>query len=123
MSFSVTRTAELAKPAIEAPFTPSFPSLTQSGTPRERGAFEWAGASPASLFCQWSNLVNASHWRMVWDIIRFNYQSLDTLRTYQSTGATTEKEQSIGQWLEERGYGDGFKRNYLIVSRLCSIHV
>ncbi|UZJ52325.1 hypothetical protein CBS101457_001645 [Exobasidium rhododendri] len=91
MSFSVSRTAEL-----------------------ERGAFEWAGGSPASLFCQWSNLFNASHWRMVWDIIRFNYQSLETLQLYQDDTRKAKREPSIGEWLQERGYGDNFKRNYLI---------
>jgi predicted NAD/FAD-binding protein len=116
MSFAVSRTAELASPKTLPPFASSFPSLAKDGAAKERGKFEWAGGSAAGLFCQWSNFFNASHWRMVWDIIRFNYQSLDTLRTYQGKGDVPEKEQSIGQWLQERGYGDGFKRNYLIVS-------
>lgn len=75
-----------------------------------RGKFEWAGTSPSALFCQWTNLFNPSHWRMVWDIIRFNNQSLQTLRD----GAG--EEESIGQWLDQRGYGEAFRRNYLIVS-------
>jgi hypothetical protein len=116
MSFAVSRTAELVKPKLNAPFAPAFPSLTKDNQAKERGAFEWAGGSPSSLFCQWSNLFNASHWRMVWDIIRFNYQSLETLRLYQNKNFKIEKEQSIGQWLEERGYGENFRRNYLIVS-------
>lgn len=116
MSFAVSRTSELSKPKSLAPFGQAFPSLTKTGEAKEKGKFEWAGASASSLFCQWSNFFSASHWRMVWDIIRFNYQSLDTLRTYQGkTELSPEKEQSIGQWLEERGYGDSFKRNYLIV--------
>jgi predicted NAD/FAD-binding protein len=116
MSFAVSRTAELASPKSLPPFATSFPSLTHDESSKERGKFEWAGGSATGLFCQWSNLFNASHWRMVWDIIRFNYQSLDTLRSYESKSGASEKEESIGQWLQERGYGDGFKRNYLIVS-------
>lgn len=116
MSFAVSRTAELTVPKTLPPFGHAFPSLTKTGEVKEKGKFEWAGASASSLFCQWSNFFSASHWRMVWDIIRFNYQSLDTLRTYQGKAQVSpEKEQSIGQWLEVRGYGDSFKRNYLIV--------
>lgn len=74
-----------------------------------QGKFEWAGTSLGALFCQWTNVFNPLHWRMVWDIVRFNLQSVESLRT--STGDT----QSIGEWLDERGYGQGFRRNYLIV--------
>ena len=77
------------------------------------GGFEWAGGSPAALFCQASNLVNPGHWRMVWDIVRFNQQSVDYLRECKAhplQGA----EISIGQWLDERGYSKSFRKNYLI---------
>lgn len=72
------------------------------------GAFEWAGGSPGQLFAQATNLLNPSHWRMVWDILRFNQQSIDFLRT------ATNSSQSIGEWLDERKYSAGFRRNYLI---------
>jgi predicted NAD/FAD-binding protein len=121
MSFSVSRTAELAKPKTLPPFADAFPSLAKDSQAKERGAFEWAGGSPSSLFCQWSNLFNASHWRMVWDIIRFNYQSLETLHLYQSNAVSPQKEQSIGEWLQKRGYGDNFRRNYLIVSQIRAL--
>lgn len=115
MSFAVSRTGRLADSKTQPPFSSSFPLRTRDDSAKERGAFEWAGASPASLFCQWSNLFSASHWRMVWDIIRFNYQSLDTLRAYQKSSQSPADE-SIGDWLDKRGYGDNFRRNYLIVS-------
>lgn len=52
---------------------------------------------------------------MVWDIIRFNKQSLETLRSFARSKQRVEDEAvSIGDWLDERGYGEGFRRNYLI---------
>lgn len=77
------------------------------------GGFEWAGGSPAALFCQKSNLVNPGHWRMVWDIIRFNQQSVDYLREAKER-VKEGKEESIGEWLGRRGYSESFRRNYLI---------
>lgn len=80
------------------------------------GGFEWAGGSVGALFCQTSNLLNPGHWRMVWDIIRFNQQSVDYLRTSKQSEKEggTKKEQSIGEWLDKRGYSTSFRKNYLI---------
>lgn len=77
------------------------------------GGFEWAGGSPQALFCQTSNLFNPGHWRMVWDIVRFNQQSLDYLRESRSNPSDAA-EISIGEWLDDRGYSFSFRRNYLI---------
>ena len=83
----------------------------------ELGAFEWAGGSPASLFCQLVNVFDPAHWRMVWDIIRFNHESLVTLKkAANSKAGHAALNESIGQWLDKRGYSVSFRRNYLIVS-------
>ena len=93
------------------------PKRSKGETEPVRGWFEWAGGSPAALFCQSTNLLNPGHWRMVWDIIRFNQQSLETLRAYEKGGPSVESMSgSIGEWLDARGYGQTFRRNYLIVS-------
>lgn len=109
-----------SQPNGARPSPPPSPSRQTLSRPGERGNkavrgwFEWAGGSPAALFCQGTNIVNPSHWRMVWDIIRFNNQSLETLRRAEGRG---EGEMgTIGEWLDERGYGVAFRRNYLIVS-------
>ncbi|KAL9940613.1 hypothetical protein V8E36_000101 [Tilletia maclaganii] len=140
MSFAVTRTAPPSAPRSKALFSPrptsSSPSATKpespltadapgviSGAAHQRvapihGQFEWAGTSPISLFCQWTNLLDPNHWRMVWDIIRFNYQSVQTLREEDARRASERSksggEESIGEWVEKRGYGDAFIKNYLI---------
>ncbi|CDW97798.1 hypothetical protein [Sporisorium scitamineum] len=77
------------------------------------GGFEWAGGSVAALFCQASNLLNPGHWRMVWDIVRFNQQSVDYLRSCKQN-PVEGAEMSIGEWLDERGYSRSFRKNYLI---------
>ncbi|CEH12499.1 hypothetical protein CBOM_00477 [Ceraceosorus bombacis] len=113
MSFSVSRS-----------FAPSLPFFrtnksdepSKSQQPSQRGAFEWSGSGPAALFCQLENLLDPSHWRMVWDIIRFNHQSLDTLREAQNGKAVKG---NIGNWLDQRGYGDAFRNNYLIPMTAC----
>lgn len=113
MSFAVSRSF----PSAEASSSPARTKAGGRTGALQRGAFEWAGSSPAALFAQGANLLDPSHWRMIWDIIRFNYQSLDTLRaTAQRANAKAGGAgQSIGAWLDERGYGDSFRNNYLIV--------
>ncbi|PWN37801.1 FAD/NAD(P)-binding domain-containing protein [Meira miltonrushii] len=92
----------------------------------KRGEFEWAGATPVSLFCQWSNLFSPTHWRMVWDIIRFNHQSVESLAHFDKHAknksdvkASKFAKQSIGEWLKERGYSQSFVRNYLVPMTAC----
>lgn len=129
MSFSVSRTAPLPQPKTQAPLTANgaFPTLSASkDSQKERGEFEWAGATPVSLFCQWSNLFSPSHWRMVWDIIRFNHQSVESLAHFDKHAknkndvkASKFAKQSIGEWLDERGYSQSFVRNYLIPMAAC----
>ncbi|KAE8221123.1 hypothetical protein CF319_g5466 [Tilletia indica] len=141
MSFAVTRTAPPSAPRSKALFSPrptsSSPSATKPESPLTadaaglthggvhgqqsnpvHGQFEWAGTSPIALFCQWTNLLDPNHWRMVWDIIRFNYQALQTLREEGARRASDRNksvpEESIGEWIEKRGYGDAFIKNYLI---------
>ncbi|KAK4046792.1 hypothetical protein OIO90_006434 [Microbotryomycetes sp. JL221] len=74
---------------------------------RDRGAFEWSGSSLSSLFAQKSNLLNPAHWRMVWDIVRFNTAALTLLRE-ADTG------ESIGDYVEKHGYSAAFVDNYLL---------
>ncbi|SCV74586.1 BQ2448_7615 [Microbotryum intermedium] len=74
---------------------------------RDRGLFEWAGASPAALFAQPLNLLNPSHWRMVWDILRFNVGALEVLQR-------GDRGESIGDYLARERYSQTFIDNYLL---------
>lgn len=141
MSFSVTRSTLPKSPIWNLPsflneLLNSQPNDEGKETELKRGGFEWAGGSPLTLFCQKRNLLDLNHWRMVWDILRFNVQSLETLKEVKrkeeikiknskksDANANGERfaddeevEISIGDWLDERGYGEYFWKNYLIVS-------
>lgn len=132
MSFAVTRSAPNSSPRAQAPFAHPPPNLNAKPDVSAsaaayagltdnvvRGAFEWAGTTPAALFCQPTNLFDPAHWRMVWDILRFNVQGLEALRAAEKGGP--EARMSIGQWLNRHRYGEGFRRNYLIVSAVNDI--
>ncbi|PWY96845.1 FAD/NAD(P)-binding domain-containing protein [Testicularia cyperi] len=88
-------------------------SVTRWTKSQGYGSFEWAGGSSTALFARATNLFNPGHWRMVWDILRFNHQSVDFLRQVKE-GEVSDQEISIGQWLDERGYSHSFRKNYLI---------
>ena len=69
---------------------------------------------------------------MVFDILKFNIQSLETLRKAKGKEDRRERigikaengiefddedeEESIGDWLDKRDYEEYFWKNYLIVS-------
>ncbi|PWN47876.1 FAD/NAD(P)-binding domain-containing protein [Violaceomyces palustris] len=97
---------------VRIPILDSDMSFSVTRRELELGSFEWAGSSPGALFCQKENLLNPSHWRMVWEIIKFNYQALHFIRS--SSSSSRDDEVSIGTWLDQRGYGKGFINNYLI---------
>ncbi|TIA87380.1 hypothetical protein E3P99_03215 [Wallemia hederae] len=76
---------------------------------RNRGAFEWAGSSLSGLFAQRSNLLSLDHWAMIFDIVRFNALSLDLLHDESGLSNIT-----IGEYLSQERYSQGFINNYLI---------
>ena len=69
---------------------------------------EWAGTSLASVFAQKSNLVKPAFWRMLADIMRFNREATRVATTGEGGG------QSLGDFLESRGYGRPFRDWYLL---------
>jgi predicted NAD/FAD-binding protein len=69
---------------------------------------EYAGTNLRSLFARPTSLFNPSHWRMLLDIIRFNRCAL---RDLQSSAL---EELTLGGYLATRGYGQGFRENYLL---------
>lgn len=79
---------------------------------RDRGAYEWSGKGIGSVFAQTINIFNPAQWRLVWDVLRFNTFSLDILKDT----ADKYKTMSIGEYIEQNGYSDSFRDNYLLVS-------
>lgn len=95
------------------------------GVSRDHGLFEWAGTSLGAVFAQRRNILSPKMWRMVFDIIRFNQFALDLLQDEEksethtnghSNGDTgdSERQESIGDYLEREGYSDAFRDDYLI---------
>lgn len=78
---------------------------------RDQGAFEWAGSSAGALFAQRSNLLNPLHWRMVWDILRFNACALELL---SGDADDAGGEEPIESYLARNGYSHAFRDNYIL---------
>ncbi|KAG8907111.1 hypothetical protein FRB99_005366 [Tulasnella sp. 403] len=86
---------------------------------RDRGAFEWAGKNPLTLFCQPSNLFRPEMWRMVWDVLRFNARATVAVSTVPGSQNDIIGEKSFGEWLGEQQYSDAFIDNYILPMTAC----
>ena len=73
------------------------------------GNFEYAGNNLNTLFSQRKRLFDPKHWRMITEILRFNRESL---RDWQS--GELDKSMTLGQYLKKNGYGETFKKHYLL---------
>ena len=89
---------------------------------RDHGAFEWGGASLGAMFCQPRHLLDPGHWRMLYDIARFNVcarRLLDPGRRYPHLPGDI----SVGKYLRQEKYSASFKNNYLLVRAMVSVSV
>lgn len=77
------------------------------------GELEWAGSSLATVFAQPSNLVSPSFLRMLRDLMRFNKQ------TSLLAAAGTPIRGTLGQFLDEGGYGRELRQLYLHPMAAC----
>jgi predicted NAD/FAD-binding protein len=75
----------------------------------ENTGLEYNGTSLNSLFAQRINLVRPAFLRMVWDILRFNRQTVALL----GEGAVDDT-QTLGEFIDRHGYSESFKRFYII---------
>ena len=48
------------------------------------GQFEWAGEGLHTVFAQPANLFSPSHWRMIYDVLRFGDEATSILGTIVS---------------------------------------
>jgi predicted NAD/FAD-binding protein len=75
---------------------------------RESG-FEYQGSSLNGLFAQRKNLVSAGFYRMLWDILRFNRVSIQSLEAGELNDGMT-----VGEFLRRKGFRDDFVWRYLV---------
>lgn len=78
------------------------------GVSIDGGRIEYMGRTARSLFAQKRNLMRWSHHRMWMDIVRFNHDATRFLADGRSVDLT------LGEFLDERGYGDAFRHYYLL---------
>ncbi len=78
------------------------------GVSIDRGRLEYAGSDLNGLLAQRGNLLRPSFLRMVRDILRFNRDAHVSLTQPSSADIT------LGQFLQERGYGSGLIHHYLL---------
>lgn len=104
------------------------------GVSVNRGVFEWSSASLKGFIGTLMNLFSPWFWRLVFDIIRFNYCATDVLSELSAAsdslepmhmngeynddskinGICEQKLESIGHYLDRHLYSDQFKKYYLI---------
>lgn len=70
---------------------------------------EYNGHTLDSLFAKRSNLLNPKFWWMIKDILRFNKETRAEL-----AADTLDRSETLGAYLARKGYGDYFKRYYII---------
>nr|WP_315468297.1 FAD-dependent oxidoreductase [uncultured Undibacterium sp.] len=72
------------------------------------GELEWAGTNLDTVFAQRKNLLSPSFLGMIKDILRFNRDAANNLKSSIESGIT------LGQLLREQKYNPAFANNYLI---------
>lgn len=92
---------------------PTVPTEMTFAVTRDRGQFEWAGDTVFTVFCQTKNLFRMGHWRMIWDVLRFN-ACARSLVEEDGEDEYTRAPLSIGDYLTKEGYSESFRDDYLI---------
>ena len=75
----------------------------------ENTGLEYNGTSLNSLFAQRLNIISPKFLFMVKDILRFNKQTVELLAKDE-----VDNEQTLGQFVKENGYSDGFVNYYIV---------
>ena len=73
----------------------------------EKDGVEYSGCSLSGLFAQRANLLKPSHYRMIWDILRFFREG----KRFLQTG---DGHISLGQFIESGGYSRAFAEKFLV---------
>jgi uncharacterized protein len=71
-------------------------------------ALPWCSRGLNGLFCERRHLLQPRFYGMWREILRFNREALELLKEPDAS------RWSLGQWLQERGFGEVMKANYLL---------
>ncbi len=81
----------------------------------DRTGLEYQGSSLNGLFAQRRNLLRPSFYRMLFDVLRFNRQSLELLREGERSPAHAhDDELELGRYLDRNRYSRQFIDHYLV---------
>jgi predicted NAD/FAD-binding protein len=75
----------------------------------ENTGVEYNGTNLNSLFAQRINLIRPSFLRMVWDILRFNKQTVAALENNE-----INEEETLGEFVAKHGYSKSFVNHYIV---------
>jgi hypothetical protein len=75
---------------------------------------EWGSTSLAGLFAQKRNLANPHFYRMLREMVLFQGDVLQYLAGLEAEDATLDQNETLGQFLEARGYSAKFRKCYLL---------
>eukprot|EP00741_Cyanophora_paradoxa_P022035 tig00021433_g21271.t1 len=76
-----------------------------------RGGIEWAGDSLSTVFAQRRNLLRPSFWSMFMEMMRFNWEAP---RLLALDCPASKSRLTLGQYLDQNGYSQHFRRLYLL---------
>lgn len=96
---------------LEALDVDTEPSEMSFSLSMDGGKLEWASHDLSTIFVQKRNLLSPSFLRMIYDVIRFGREApkvLDPAQAHVFKGVT------LGQYLQEQGYSESFKNNYVL---------
>lgn len=95
--------------------SPSDMSFSVKSRQSDGTCLEWSGSSLATVFTQKRNLLKRRFWSMLRDILRFN-----RLATQLAENASeVELQESVGEFLQRNGFGEGFKQDYFLPMIAC----
>ncbi|CRG83868.1 hypothetical protein PISL3812_01224 [Talaromyces islandicus] len=103
---------------------PTMETDMSFGVMEDDGSVEWGSCSFAGFYGTVSRLFTLWFWRLVFDIIRFNFFATDILSEKvaeelkhtsgnEKSGSKKRKLESIGEYLDRKHYSDQFKQYYL----------
>lgn len=87
---------------------PTRPTSMSFSVRHAQSGLEYCGSSVNHLFAQRRNLLRPRFWRMLAAINRFNSEALAALED------PATRDESLGDYVRRRGYGDDFFQLYLI---------
>lgn len=80
----------------------------------QTSGYEYSGTSFDGVFAQRKNLLNMGHWRMLYEIVRFNKACTALYAAAQQDAEKISARMTLGDYLQQQGYSEQFSRFYIL---------